>query len=258
MKWWKLSAIGLMMILSVFISTSLWADSDPDVDAIVAKVERSYSKLKDLRADIKVDYANEDELRKISEDFARSFGFKKIGISFKSPDKFRYESAHVSFAKVVVVTRGFQRSVQIPSLHIRRTLNIDREDLGKKQYPIDFGIGSGDLWSDWKVQYLRTDTFEGQSCYVLKLTNPRGSRNETHMEIWIDRSLWIPRRVDKIRGNGELKSRLVFKQLKLVERAIMVPHRIEIYNVDGKLGGALEYTKVDLNPNLPDSDFKIR
>ena len=246
----------LFCILILIVGASVLC-AEPSSREIIAKVEKSYGRLDDMRAELHVAYTNQDELKKIGEDFARSFGFKKIAIAYKAPDKMRYESSHISYAKVVVITAGFRKSVGIPSLHLHKRMNIDPGDLGKKQYPVDFGIASGDMWVDWTASYQGIDSVDGHSCYVLKLVNDKSKKRESHMKIWIDRSLWVPRRLDKVRYEGDLKSSTLYKDFKLVNGKAMVPYRIEIHSPSGKLAGVLEYDKANININIPDSDFKI-
>lgn len=243
---------GLILILG---AAALLAEPSPD--EIINKVEKSYGRLDDMRAELHVAYSNQEELKKISEDFARSFGFKKIAIAYKAPDKMRYESNHISYAKVVVITTGFKKIVGIPSLHLHRRINLDHDDLGKKQYPVDFGLASGDMWTDWKTSYLGIESVDGHPCYVLKLVNNRSKKHESHMKIWIDKSICVPRRLDKVRYEGDLKSSTLYKDFKLVNGKVMIPYRIEIHSPNGKLAGVLEYDKVNINVNIPESQFDM-
>lgn len=250
-----LSAVALAA--TILIAVGARANAEPAVRDILAKLNKSYDKMTDLRAEINTAFADESELVKISEDFARSFGFKKTLVLFKPPDKLRYESSHTSFAKVVFINNGETKLVQIPSLHLGRKSQIQKGQLGKKQYPIDFGIACGDLLTDWSFALLRSDSTDGHACYVMKLTNPSEAKG-SYMELWVDRSLWIPRRLDRYHGDGRLKCRTCFTQFKLVGKYVLIPHRVDVYNSDSRLAGALEYTKAEINLGTPDSLFKVK
>ncbi|MCC6816246.1 MAG: hypothetical protein IT267_07540 [Saprospiraceae bacterium] len=98
------------------------------------------------------------------------------------------------------------------------------------------------------VEYLGMDDVEGTDCYKLKVTTKTGN---THYMLIDPTSNYIVRKISKQKADGkEIDVTVDFSNYKLTENGYLFPHTISA------MGGPVEFTKVVINGNIDDSEFK--
>jgi outer membrane lipoprotein-sorting protein len=182
-----------------------------------------------MTAVFEVKRENNAALSKISPDFAEfvRYGFRKFHYSFKAPDKVRIESNATLFGLLrgISVRDGDHKNFYIPALHIHKTADVTGQ-ANKKETALDFGVMVGDLWNDYYVWYMRTETTPAGSVYVLGL-KPSAEKH-----------------------GGNMFSNYVHPLPH-----VWIPTTIKLYNAEGQFGGELDYSTVVVNSGLPDKIF---
>ncbi|MCH8979933.1 MAG: hypothetical protein IH945_11935, partial [Armatimonadetes bacterium] len=119
------------MSLTILIAASL-ALQDPVIEDVMQTGLRTVS------FTAEVGRAKQSELRKINQDFAQSFRFKKLDVWLKEPFKVRLESK-VDDTSIVMVINGPNKLYRIPRANIRLKEDLSK-DPGKRQTAFDFGL----------------------------------------------------------------------------------------------------------------------
>lgn len=214
---------------------------DPEVPAT--------DKIKDLTATLLVssEETNFAELKKIGGSFATTYRFKRMNVTYKNPNKARFE-AKVAGANVVVVFNGDTKMIRIP-LKTHKSNVADQP--GQKQSLMDLGIFAKDyLTTDYKPVFLRKDG----GLLVYKLVQ-RNTDNKSHEVVWVNPKTFITERRQSINGDNKLQKELRYKNARAVRPGIWVPMRIEVYNQFGKLGAVQNVEDAKVNLGVDESQF---
>jgi outer membrane lipoprotein-sorting protein len=110
------------------------------------------------------------------------------------------------------------------------------------------------LWRDYVVQDAHVEKTSSDDLF--KITFIRANSKEKQLTCWIDSKTCKMLKLDKYESDGSIKSRYIFSRHKQVG-GIWIPLRIDVYNEDGKLAGATEYSNIKVNSGIPDSEFKL-
>ena len=205
--------------------------------------------IKDLTATLLVssDETNFAELKKIGGSFATTYRFKRMNVSYKNPNKARFE-AKVAGANVVVVFNGDTKLIRIP-LKTHKSNVADQP--GQKQSLMDLGIFARDyLTTDYKPVFLRKDG----GLMIYKLVQ-RNTDNKSHEVVWVNPKTFITERRQSFNGDNKLQKEIRYKNARVIRPGIWVPLRIEVYNQFGKLGAVQSVEDVKVNLGVSDSQF---
>lgn len=239
---WKLAwgLIGLCLCASL-----AWAQSQ-DIDDYVQ------TRLRDLRATIRQQNANQRELEKINKDFANSYRIKQMTARYKEPIRMRLESK-VGVVNVVYIINGNRKYVSAGP--IKNTDDITNAP-GKRQSLMDFGILTPGFMQLVNAKFLRHDHEGGVRYPVFELTWNNSDDTSKHL-VWMDNKTRTVVKRQWYNQQGKLMAVFYYKNPVEVAPGIWVPTRVEVYNAEGKLGGVTTYVNVFVNEGLSDSLFQF-
>jgi outer membrane lipoprotein-sorting protein len=231
------------LALAAAMATPLARAAAPSAESIAS------DKIRDLTATLRVVDANFDELKKIGGDFATSYRFKRMEVTYKNPNRTRLE-AKVLGTSVVLIYNGGTKMVKVP---FRKEVKDIAHEPGKKMSLLDFGIFARDyLATDYKATHLRN---EG-ALQVYRLSQ-RNTDNPTYRIVWVNPKTAIIERQQVLSGENQLKKEMRYKNPVQIRPGIWVPGRIEIYNQFGKLGGVQAVEGIKVNQGVDDSKFAL-
>ena len=205
-------------------------------------------KIKDMTATLHVTEVDRSELKKIGGAFATTYSIKKMGVSYKHPNKARFEGKFLG-ASIFMVYNGDVKYFRTPIK--TDTRNVHGQP-GQKQSLMDLGIFAKDyLTTDWMPNFVRQDG----NLMVFKLTQ-RNSNNKSHEIVWVNPKISLITKRMAYNGENVLQKKLLFTNPQQVRPGIWVPTRIEIYNTSDKLGAAQAIEDIKVNLGVSDDVFK--
>lgn len=206
-------------------------------------------KIHDMTATMRVTDANFDELKKIGGDFATSYRFKRMEISYKTPNRTRLE-ANVLGTSVLLIYNGSTKTVKVP---FKKDVKDVSDSPGQKTSLMQFGVFSRDwLETDYEATLLRTE----KGLQVYKLAQ-RNTDNKSHEVVWVNPKTALITRRQSFNGEGKLRMETRHTNVEQVRKGIWLPTRIEVYNQFGKLGGVQIFENVKVNLGVADSRFTV-
>lgn len=209
------------------------------------------TRLRDLRATVRQQTANQRELEKINKDFANSYRIKQMTARYKEPSKMRLESK-VGVVNVVYIINGNYKHVSAGP--IKNTDDISNAP-GKRQSLMDFGILTPSFMKLVNAKFLRYDYEGGVRYPVFELTWAHSDTSK-HI-VWMDGKTRTVVKRQWYNQQGKLMATFYYKEPKEVAPGVWVPTRVEVYNAEGKLGGVTTYVELHVNEGLPDSLFQF-
>lgn len=233
------------------ISASKPAAAASAVADIKSPEQVETSKIKDLTCTLAVnsDETNFEELGKMGGAFATSYRIKHMDVSYKSPNKVRFESRFLG-ASVVMIYNGPKKVYKTP---IKSGESDVSTQPGQKQSMMDLGVFSTDyLTTDYKPTLLRK---EG-NLVVFDLTQ-RNTDNRSHEIVWVNPKTSITERRMSYNGDGILKKEMRYRKPVEVKPGIWVPTRIEIFNQFGKLAAVQDVEDLKVNAGVDESKFDV-
>lgn len=211
----------------------------------------STDKIKDLTATLVVnnDGTDYDELKKIGGAFAATYRVKRMDITYKNPNKVRFEGKAIGLSALMIYN-GEKKYFKVP-LH---TENQDvKGKAGQKQSLMDMGIFSKDyLTLDWLPTFVKKDG----ALLQFDLTQ-RGSTNKSHEMVWVNPKNGLIEKRQTFNGDNKLQKEMRFKNPQQIRPGIWVPTRLEIYNQSGKLGAVQDVQDIKVNLGVADEKFAI-
>ena len=210
------------------------------------------TRLRDLRATVKQQTANQRELEKINKDFANSYRIKQMTARYKEPSKMRLESK-VGVVNVVYIINGNYKHVSAGP--VKSTDDITNAP-GKRQSLMDFGILTPGFMKLVNAKFLRYDHEGGVRYPVFELTWANSDDTSKHI-VWMDGTTRTVVKRQWYNQQGKLMAVFYYKNPVEAAPGIWVPTRVEVYNAEGKLGGVTTYVDLYVNEGLPDSLFQF-
>lgn len=205
--------------------------------------------IRDMTVTMRVTDANFDELKKIGGDFATSYRFKRMNITYKAPNRTRLEASVLGTA-VILVYDGGTKIVKVP---FKKQVKDVSHAPGQKTGLMHFGVFSRDwLETDYAAALLRTE----KNQHVYKLTQ-RNTDNRSYEVVWVDPKTSLITKRQSFSGEGKLRMETRHTNVQQVRKGIWLPTRIEVYNQYGKLGGVQVFEDIKVNLGVPDSRFTV-
>lgn len=208
------------------------------------------TRLRDLRATIRQQTANQRELERINKDFANSYRVKQMTARYKEPLRMRLESK-IGVVNVVYIINGNHKHVSAGP--IRNTDDISNAP-GKRQSLMDFGILTPGFMKLVNARFLRFDTEDGKRYAVFELTWANSDDTSKHI-VWMDEKTRTVYKREWYNQQGKFMATFYYKNPVEVAPGIWVPTRMEVYNAAGKLGGVTTYVDLRVNEGTPDNLF---
>jgi outer membrane lipoprotein-sorting protein len=231
---------ALIVLLSARVAAR---GAPPTLDAFVT------TGLADLRATVTTLKADPAELEKINRDFATLYRLRKLTLSIKAPDCFRFENEVGLY-----LVNGSARYYRVPVLRLKK-----REDLGnqpgKRPSLLDLGLITPDVLARIDARYVRSEPADGTPTDVFDVTLKH--EESIRYRMWIDPKTRLILRREWRDGAGKLRAVFLCGDPKEVARGIWMPTRIEVRNADGAVAGVLSYSDLSVNVGLDPALFVI-
>ncbi len=237
-------------MFSILVGLCAASAVQADLRDDVAHATRGF---RDITVSCKVSYTNTAELKKIGKDFPKSFEFKNTTARYKVPHKMRVEGK-LGLIKVALIMNGDYKSIQIPSLRIKKKQNI-KDKPHERQTDFDLGLITESFWQDYVIQDTAKE--KGPEGTAYKVTFIRENGPDRKHICWIDGDTYKLLKLEKYGSDGSLECKYVFSKHTSAGGVIWVPGRVDVYNPEGKLGATTLYDNIKANSDLPDSLFKI-
>jgi outer membrane lipoprotein-sorting protein len=235
------------MILTTLAALTLALPPEPGADDIVQKA------FKDATFVVRVEKGDQAELSKISRDFGASYRFRVVTAYVKEPLKMRLETS-VDDTQITYIIVDDVRHFRIPRAKINSSEDL-KDKPGKMQTPLDYGIITPAVIDRlFTAKFIRTERGTGEYVFDLTYQRPRFSDTSRH-RIWVDPKKRIVTRRDWFGQDGRQMGTFFYEEAKH-QGGVWFPSRGIVRNMDGKVAGIVEYEKVKVNTNLPDSLFK--
>lgn len=198
--------------------------------------------------------AKQSELRKINQDFAQSYRFKKLDVWLKEPFMVRLEST-VDDTSIVMVINGPKKLYRIPRANIKLREDLSK-DPGKRQTAFDFGLITPSLFDGYfQAKYVRKDRRTGE--LVFDVTYVPSLKYRARHRIWVDaeKKLVTKRQWYANRG-GHLMA--TFEYLDPIQSGgVWFPTKTYVRNADNVLAGTTVYKNVKINVAIADKLFDV-
>ncbi len=239
------SAIALLLIIVLAAAAGAVTSSD-----ILNKVKAAEAGLKDYRAEMVIDEANKNNVSRMGEGYGDILRLEKAVISYKKPDKIRYDG-YAQGIKAAYVQNGYKKLIIAPM--IKQIVDVKNAP-GKRQDTLDLGFLSSRLWVDNKITVISTAK---NGTVVLKFDPKFGDNDKRHDRVWVDpKTLRLLKR-EKYRGSGELRLRTVFKDWESLTSKLPIAATSDMFDVKGRSLGMVSYKNIKPNTGLSDSIFSL-
>lgn len=208
---------------------------------------------RDASFQVKVTYANQDELGKINKDFGQTYKFKVMDVKLKEPFMIRMTGS-VEDTSILFVLNGSTRLMSVPKIGLRQREDLEKEP-GKRQTPMDFGFLTPSMFQGLFVAaFVRTDRATGD--YVFDISyNPKYDY-KSYYRVWVDPSKRYITRREWYRKDRQLAT--FFYSNPVNQDGVWLPTHLTVKNVDNQRAGETEYVAMKVNTGLGDELFKLR
>ncbi len=233
-------------VLSLFSYASMLV-ADPQIQDYVQPG------LKDATFTAKVVRSDQRELRKINEDFGRSYRFNSTKIMVKEPFKLRIETT-IEDSKVTYVLNGVKQEYRAKGLSVP-VQNLSHAP-GRRQTMLDFGILTPSLFESlFNAKYLRVDRASGD--LVFDVTYKNFDDDVSRHRIWVDRKKGIVNKREWYNQAGRQIATFYYENSMNVD-GVWLPTRLTVKNVEDRLAGVTTYEDIKVNTGLSNSLFQNR
>ena len=206
------------------------------------------TKITTLSMDTEVIQENQDELKRISGDFAQAYRIHNIAISYAYPDKLHFESVILK-AHIAYTINGNKKYTSVPTFHIHKVEDVTNAP-GKKQSLMDCGMIPPELLTTYNATYLRKEG--GDFVYQLM---PKIKSEPFRDVVWIDPKTKITVKREHYNRDGHLIAWFQYKNPQQIVPGVYVPTRVEVYNPYNKLAAVTAYRNIRVNRPLDMSIF---
>ncbi len=239
------------MSMPILVASLLTA---PAVDPTISSYVQTGFKSAAFSA--KVQSANQKELAKINQDFAKSYRFKSSNIWLKEPMKLRMES-RVEETDIFFIVNGARKLVRVPRANISQKDDVSKSP-GKRQTPLDFGLLTPSLFQNFfQAKFVRIEKngdFAGDA--VFDLTYLPSLDDSSRHRIWVDSKTKFTEKREWYSQQGYLNATFTYSEPKEFD-GIYIPTKTTVKNADGKLAGTSVYVSIKVNISMDESLFKI-
>lgn len=206
---------------------------------------------KDAKFTARVIKGDQDELKKINDEFGKSYRFTTTTAWVKEPFMLKME-ATVEDAKVSYIVNGTMKAYKLGrSATIKDNV---ANSPGKRQTLFDFGILTPALFKDLYVaKFVRVDR---DGALVFDCTYNTKFDDTSRHRIWVDKEKKIVLRRVWYGQEGQQRATFIYEN-PVQQKGIWFPTRCTVKNNDDKVAGVTEYQKMVINSGLADSLFKI-
>lgn len=210
------------------------------------------SNLRDGTFVAKVLHGDQQELKKINQDFGQSYLFDTTRIYFKEPFKLRLE-ATVEDTHILYIMNGPIQYIKVPRSHINSRQDLEMKP-GRRQTVMDFGILTPSLFDGlYDAKFVRWDRASGDAVFDLTYVARLGDSSRSR--IWIDKQHKFIVKREWYNQSGRQLATFYYDNPQN-ESGVWMPTRLTVKNVEDKVAGVTAYESVSVNGGLDDALFK--
>jgi len=214
--------------------------------------------IKDFSGRTRVISKNDRELKKLGDGFVRAYQTGTQRFFYKEPGKVRLEGKQ-GLATVRLVTNGDQRIAEyrVPP-GLKKTDRSDlKEDPGKGDYCIDFGVITPSFARRVQAKFLRYETRDGKRAAVFTFQHP-GDKKADHTVVLDPETRLVLDHISHHRNKKlpGFKSRYVFS-LPQKFGSVWLPTRVELRNAENKTAGVSAVEQITVNTGLQEALFAL-
>jgi outer membrane lipoprotein-sorting protein len=217
-------------------------------------IERYFQdNLQDISFTTKVVKSDQNELKKINNDFGQIYRFDTVKVEVKEPFMVRLD-ASVEDTHAIYLVNGMTQLIRVPKLGVHQKTNLSDKP-GRRQTVFDFGLLTSSLFNSYlHAKFVRIDRETGDPVFDI---NYQDKNDATRSRIWVDSShKIIAKREWYNRSDRQLATFFYTKPIET--NGIWMPTRVEVRNVDDKVAGITQYSQVKVNSGISDSSFVIQ
>lgn len=223
------------------------AVQSPKIDAYIQP------NFRDASFTAKVVKKNQDELKKINDDFGQGYRFNSTIVRMKEPFKLRLD-ANVEDTTVTYVVNGTRRLIKVPRLRVNTKQDLS-EDPGQRQTFMDFGVLTPSLFNGlFDAKFVRVDRATGDIVYDLTY-EPR-FKDKTRYRVWIDSDKKYVTKREWYHRKGRMVATFVY-DAPVSDNGVTMPSRLTVKNGDDVVAGVTRYEGVKLNTGLSEDLFSF-
>ena len=199
----------------------------------------------------KVVKKDQDELKKINDDFGQGYRFNSTTVRLKEPFKVRLD-ANVEDTTVSYIVNGTRNRIRVPRLKIDKKEDLSN-DPGRRQTLMDFGILTPSLFNGlFDAKFVRMDRATGDA--VFDLTYEPRFHDKTRYRVWIDAEKKYVTKREWYHRKGRMVATFIY-EAPVTENGATMPSRLTVKNGDDVVAGITRYDGVRLNTGIADDVF---
>lgn len=225
---------------------SAWAVTSAE---ILGRVKAAEAQLTDFKADMFITEGHKKTVSGMGEGYADILRLEKATISYKKPDKIRYDG-YAQGIKAAYIQNGYDKLILAPMIKHRENL---KNAPGKRQDTLDLGFLGSRLWTDNTVTVVGSD----KDSVKLKLDPKSGDKDKRHDILWIDPSALKILKREKHRGSGELRVKMTYGDFDALTSKLPIATLCTMFDPTGRELGTVVYKNIKVNVGLPDSLFSM-
>lgn len=201
----------------------------------------------------KVIQKDENQLKKINDDFGQGYRFTSTNVRIKEPYKLRLD-ANVEDTKVSYVVNGLYRHFKIPRLHIDHKDNLSTKP-GSRQTTMDFGVLTPSLFADFlDAKFVRIDRATGNA--VFDLTYKPVFNDKTRYRVWLDPEKRYVTKREWYHRKGRFEATFLY-DAPITQNGATMPTKLTVKNADDAVAGVTRYDDVRLDQGISDEVFGV-
>ena len=211
------------------------------------------SGFRDASFQVKVTYANQNELGKISSDIGQTYKFRTMDVQIKEPFMIRM-SGNVEDTKILFVLNGNESLQAVPKIGIHQRENLESKP-GKRQTSLDFGFLTPSLFQGmFAATFVRNDRATGD--YVFDIHYNPKYNYKPYYRVWIDPQKHYITKREWYRKDRQMAT--FYYSNPVNQNGVWLPTHLLLKNVEDQRAGETEYAAMKVNTGLSDDLFRVK
>ncbi len=196
---------------------------------------------------------NQNELKKINDDFGAGYRVETSTVRIEEPFKVRVD-ANIEDTQVTYIVNGTKRHFKIPRLRINKAEDLSTKP-GNRQTVFDFGIITPSLFESFMdAKFVRMDRATGD--VVFDVTYKSVFNDKTRFRIWIDPAKRYITKREWYHRKGRMVATFYYDQPETTN-GVTAPTRLTVKNGDDVVAGVTRYDGIKINAGIPDDVFGV-
>lgn len=240
--------ISALLIVVMLLGVAVCATAAQD-SVYLKKVKAAEAGFRDIKADMVVTNPNKDNVQGMGEGYGDILQLQKATLSFKSPDKLRFDG-YAKGVKVVYLQNGYTKLITAAMIRHKKMV---KNEPGQRQDTLDIGFLSSRLWTDNTVSVVSNQAGVVQ----LKFKPKFGSKDKRCDLVWINgNNLRVIKR-EKYLADGTMRARYMYSDYMAVGKSLPLARKVAMFDAKGGGLGTISYVNVKINSGLAESLFSL-